>query len=215
MTFGSPALVPVEADRHDWTYAVFLAAKQEDLYAFDPQSPGHQRFAHIPGFQTTDYPMQLLWGPGTREDLLQVIDRFSVAAPIDAVTFLDRTFYIRRAPSGVVEYPRDRLDVLSANLAEESAVWQVLRADFPADAFVAVRDHLDGGSTAAVNTTFISRLSGGTRPRFSTPRRRNKVRSELRAPAASGFATRLSRHAANKRFARKAWVRRQTLIDGR
>jgi hypothetical protein len=50
--------------------------------------------------------------------------------------------------------------VLGANLADESAVWQVLRADFPADAFVAVRDHLDACAATAVNATLITRLSG-------------------------------------------------------
>jgi hypothetical protein len=160
VTFGSLAQLRIESDHRDWTYAVFLAAAEEDLVAFDFQSPGHQRFAYVPGFQMTNYPVQLLWGPGPWDDLIQVIDRFSDEAPVDQVTFLDRTFYVRRTSDGALEYPRDRSDVLGGNLADESAVWKVLRADFPADAFVAVRDHLDGSAATAGNTTLITRLTG-------------------------------------------------------
>jgi hypothetical protein len=114
VTFGSLAQLRIESDHRDWTYAVFLAAAEEDLVAFDSQSPGHQRFAYVPGFQMTNYPVQLLWGPGSWDDLIQVIDRFSDEAPVDQVTFLDRTFYVRRTSDGAVEYPRDRSDVLGA-----------------------------------------------------------------------------------------------------
>jgi hypothetical protein len=159
-TFGSLTPVRIESERRDWTYAVFLAAAEEDLIDFDLQSPGHQRFACVPGFQMTNYPAQLLWGPGSWDDLMQVIDRFSDEAPVDEVTFLDRTFYVRRTSDGTVEHPRDRSDVLRANLADESAVWEILRADFPADAFVAVRHRLDGSAATAANTTLMACLTG-------------------------------------------------------
>jgi hypothetical protein len=160
VTFGSLAQLRIKSDRRDWTYAVFLAAAEEDLIAFDFQSPGRHRFAYLPGFQLTSYPMRQLWGPGSWNDLIQVIDRFSDDAPADEVTFLDRTFYVRRTSDGAVEYPRDRLDVLGAKLADESAVWEVLRADFPDDAFAAVRAQLNDSPTTTANTTRIARLTG-------------------------------------------------------
>lgn len=160
ITFGSLANVRVESDHREWTYPVFLAPTDEDLIAFDFQSPGYQRFAYIPGFQMTNYPVQLLWGPGLWDDLIQHIEGFSDKAPVDQVSFLDRTFYARRTSRGAIEYPRDRSDVLAANLADESAVWNVLRADFPADAFVAVRDHLDPSTMTPGNATLIAPLSG-------------------------------------------------------
>ncbi len=56
VTFGSLAQLRIESDHRDWTYAVFLAAAEEKLVAFDFQSPGHQRFAYVPDFQMTNYP---------------------------------------------------------------------------------------------------------------------------------------------------------------
>jgi hypothetical protein len=151
VTFGSLTQLQNEKDHRNWTYAVFLAPAEEDLIALDHQSPGHQRFA---------YPVQLLWGPESWEDLLQVIDRFSDETPVDQVTFLDRTFYVRMTSDGSIEYPRDRSDVLAAELGDEAAVWTVLRADFPADAFVTVRDQLEGSAANPGNTTLITRLAG-------------------------------------------------------
>ena len=65
VTYGSLAPVPADSERRDWSYAVFLAAAHEELFDFDLQSPGYQRFAYTPGFQMTEYPMGLLWGPGS------------------------------------------------------------------------------------------------------------------------------------------------------
>jgi hypothetical protein len=160
VTFGSLAQLRTESDHRDWTCAVFLAAADEELVDFDFRAPGRQRFAHIPGFQMTNYPVELLWGPGSWNDLIQVVDGFSDEAPGDKVTFLDRTFYVRVTRNGRIEYPRDRSDVLAVDLTDESAVWYVLRADFPADAFVAVRDQLDDSTATSANTTLITRLTG-------------------------------------------------------
>jgi hypothetical protein len=159
VTFGSLAQVRAASNRSDWTYAVFLAPADEELVDFDFEAPGHQRFAHMPGFQMTNYPVELLWGPGCWRDLLQAVGRFSDEAPVDTVNFLDRTFYVRVAQDGGIEYPRDRSDVLAAGLADELPVWYVLRADFPADAFVAARAHIHS-PTATTGTTLITRLTG-------------------------------------------------------
>lgn len=165
VTLGSLGNLRAESKHRDWSYAVFLAAADEELVDFDYRAPGRQRFAHLPGFQMTNYPVELLWGPASWDDLILAVERFSDQAPIDEVTFLDRIFYVRRTADGAVEYPRDRFDVLGANLADESAVWNVLRADFPADAFVAVRDHVDGSAATDANVTLVARLTGDTAAR--------------------------------------------------
>jgi hypothetical protein len=159
VTFGSLAQIRTESTRRDWTYAVFLAAADEELVDFDFEAPGHQRFAHVRGFQMTNYPVEMLWGPGSWKDLVQAVDELSDEAPVDRVKFLDRTFYVRVTQDGRIEYPRDRSDVLAADLTEESAVWYVLRADFPADAFVAVRDHLPSPTPTFSTTTLITRVT--------------------------------------------------------
>ena len=76
------------------------------------------------------------------------------------MTFLDRIFYVRQGSEGAVEHPRDASDVLGAALADESAIWEVLRADFPADAFVAVRDDLARTDPSSSTVMRLARLTG-------------------------------------------------------
>jgi hypothetical protein len=87
VTSGSLAQLRTESDHRDWTYTVFLAAADEELVDFDSQAPGRQRLAHIPGFQMTNYPVELLWGPGSWNDLIEAANEFSDAAPIDTVKY--------------------------------------------------------------------------------------------------------------------------------
>lgn len=144
VTFGSLAQVRAEADRDDWTYAVYLAVAEEELTTIGAPTPGGIGFAHTPGFQMTNYPAQLLWGPGARNELLAVLDGFSDVDPADQVEFLDRCFYIRATAAGGIEFPRAPHDVCGLELNDESASWHVLRADFPMDAYALLRngDHL-------------------------------------------------------------------------
>lgn len=160
LTFGMVASVRAESGRHDWTYAVYLTARDEELTTTDATDPGHLRFAHIPGCQSTNYPTSLLWGPGAWSELLATLDALSDQTPTDHVPFLDRVFYVRVTNSEKPEYPRDRADVLAADLHDGSATWYVIRADFPADAYVFVRDRDETPGVGEGPATLIRCLTG-------------------------------------------------------
>lgn len=161
VTFGSLPLVPLERDKRDWTYALFLAADGEELVEFDWESPGHQRFLYTPGFQMTQFPAELLWGPGSQDELIAALQDFNDQTPTDTVAFLDRVFYIRTTEGASrPDFPRSATDVLDLHLDDASAVWYVMRADAPMDAWVLVRDAADMLAQNSRRTGFISRLVG-------------------------------------------------------
>lgn len=166
VTFGSLALVPAERGKRDWTYAVFLAADGEELIDFDWENPGRHRFLHTPGFQMTQYPCELLWGSGSQDDLVAGLASFDDQKPVDAVPFLDRTFYIRVAEAASrPDFPRSPADLSEYIGVDPSAVWFAIVADFPMDAWVLVRDsaeRLVGGSQLPPG---ITRLTGDAEAR--------------------------------------------------
>lgn len=138
VTFGSPMGVHAsDAPRDDWTYAVFLASEDDELATLNHRQPGTQRFSYTPGFETTRYPCELIWGPGPRSELLPVLSDYEAAE--DTVTHLDRLFMIRRSADGL-EMPRSLADTASTTMIDE-ATWYVVRADDPFDAFHHVREH--------------------------------------------------------------------------
>jgi hypothetical protein len=55
-SFSSLAQIRAATDQADWTYAVYLAAAEEDLTTIGAPTPGGIGFAHVPGFQMTTYP---------------------------------------------------------------------------------------------------------------------------------------------------------------
>jgi hypothetical protein len=157
MTFVSLPLVPLETDTSGWTYAVYLASDSEDLTSWD--GSGRQRFAHEPGFQLTALPVELAWGPDSHAELVPHLPSFVVDDPVDQVEYLDRVFFIR-AFGDEVELPRSASDVISFLPASEEAVWHVVRADYPADAFVFVRDRHDERPDVQANVGLMKRLIG-------------------------------------------------------
>jgi hypothetical protein len=149
-----------KADRRDWTFALYLAAAEEDLTVYDHEHPGHQRFAFVPGFQASEFPMQPLWGPGYMTDLAAAISGFSDPAPVDEVTFLDRMFYVRRRADSIIELPRNVSDVQTGCLVDESTHWHVLRADFPIDALIAARELFEQPDATLTHATHVVSLTG-------------------------------------------------------
>lgn len=127
-----------EADSklQDATFAVYLAAPEEELY----DTHGGLSFCHRPGFQWTDLPCDLLWGPGSLSDLVGELDRFEGGALNDRVQHLDRLFVIR-VDGDTVDDPRSPADFDACDLTEGS--WHVIRADHPYDALRHVREHRD------------------------------------------------------------------------
>jgi hypothetical protein len=142
LVYSSLSAVRTDNDHRDWTYAVFLAADGEELVDFDWAAPGRQRFLHTPGLEMTRYPAECLWGPAGHEQLLRVIDGFNDEDSADEVEFLDRTFYIRGGDAeGRPEFPRTASQVVESGLSDPTAEWHVVRADYPMDAWVLVRDN--------------------------------------------------------------------------
>jgi hypothetical protein len=146
--FASLELVRAEEERRDWMYAVFLAAADEDLVDFIVGRSGY-RFCHAPGFQTTRYPCELLWGPGSWADLLATLDTFAGVA--DDVEYLDRLFFVR-ANDGSIDMPRASADLEAAEDPGD-ATWHAVLADHPLDAWQHVRSHEPGEARAGDTCT--------------------------------------------------------------
>lgn len=160
LSFGSLAQVRAETDSEDWTYAIYLAAAEDELTTIGAPNAGGIGFTHVPGFQMTTYPVELLWGPGARDELIECLDQFSDDSPYDEVPFLDRLFYIRRTNATGIEFPRDRDDVLATELDDDTSSWYVLRTDFPIDAYVLIRDSWHAADRELANPAVITELSG-------------------------------------------------------
>jgi hypothetical protein len=160
LTFGSLPQVRDESHHQGWNYCVYLAAREEELVTIGGPHRSGAGFAHLPGFQTTAYPMELLWGPGAGPELVASLAEFSDQHPMDEVQFLDRTFYIRQVNGGAIEFPRDRRDVLAAELDDASATWFVVCADFPMDAFGIVRDLQHNPASQPASKAIVAHLSG-------------------------------------------------------
>jgi hypothetical protein len=135
-----PSLLSVREDDpkfRDWIYTIYLASPDEGLVRVGGNGP---KATHRPGFETTMFPCELLWGPGPRDELIPQLDRFEDESLCDDLEYLDRVFVIR--------IDGDRPDdarspkQFYASL-EKTGVWHVVRADHPLDAWCHVRDHLD------------------------------------------------------------------------
>ncbi|MCU1622915.1 MAG: hypothetical protein JWL79_1760 [Frankiales bacterium] len=88
-------------------------------------------------YETTHYPAELLWGPGTEEQLKM----WAKSAPTssDCVSYLDRLFLIRTL-DGRVDPPM-RPDVAAGRTGHDrGGHWHLVRADYPTDAFGHVRN---------------------------------------------------------------------------
>jgi hypothetical protein len=142
----------------DATFAVYLAAPEEELCDIH----GEMSFRHRPGFQWTDLPCDLLWGPGSQSDLVGQLDRFEGDALNDRVQHLDRLFVIR-VNGEKIDDPRSPSDFHACDSTEGS--WHVIRADHPYDALRHVRDHrekppseLNDGSCPDCSVTELGRF---------------------------------------------------------
>ncbi|BDH15386.1 hypothetical protein [Streptomyces hygroscopicus] len=90
-------------------------------------------------YETTRFPTDYLWGPGTREEARAWLEREQPEG--DSVDFIDRVFLIQ---------DRGRLlppirPAVAAGLPDDErvGVWHAVRADFPDDAFVHVKGSTD------------------------------------------------------------------------
>jgi hypothetical protein len=135
VTFTSVRQVrEVDPTLADGTFSVYLATPYEELCEIGRELS----FRHRPGFQWTDSPCDLLWGPGPRSDLTAQLDRFETDTLNDQVQCLDRLFIIR-VDGDEIDDPRSPSDFEACDLTQGS--WHVIRADHPYDALRHVRAH--------------------------------------------------------------------------
>ena len=117
---SGPASCPPDPQFADWACAVVRAV---------PQDEGLNRLDAL--YESTAYPCDLLWGPGSWEDACAWLEREQ--PPEDEVDVLDRLFLFQRH-EGRIYLPRS--PDTTAGLAEEKrhGAWYLIRADYPADA---------------------------------------------------------------------------------
>ncbi len=89
-------------------------------------------------YETTRYPAEYLWGPGTREDGIAWLDANSPQP--DECDYLDRVLIIRHH-DGQLFLPMKPETAAALPTSEHAGQWYAVRADFPNDAFAHVRNH--------------------------------------------------------------------------
>jgi hypothetical protein len=114
------ASLPPDPQFADWTCVVVRAVLHDD---------GLARFDAL--YETTTYPCDLLWGPGSWDDAAAWLKQAQPAS--DEVDVLDRLFLIQHH-EGRIYLPRS-LDVAAGLTGDERhGMWYFIRADFPSDA---------------------------------------------------------------------------------
>lgn len=142
----------IEGEERSWQYAVFLAAEGEELVGFGID------FTHKPGFQTTWFPCEKLW-EGTWSDLVREIESGTFDSSYDAVSHLDRLFFVRKHEEGI-DFARSPDDLLALASLPEGR-WYAIVADTPFDAYAHVRDHeREGEAEAESCPTCFVRIQG-------------------------------------------------------
>jgi len=135
VTSGLASAFPANQEHAEWTYVLVLAVlHDEGLMRFDAQ------------YETTTYPCDLLWGPGTwRDATVWLKDEQPVEDEVDG---LDRLFLIQYDEHHL-HLPR-RPDV-AASLGEDQrrGQWYLVRADFPLDTFGHIRHVVTEGPSSS------------------------------------------------------------------
>ncbi|MFD7161419.1 hypothetical protein ACFV9C_43015 [Kribbella sp. NPDC059898] len=112
----------------DWKYTVVRAvADDPDLFDFNSR------------YEQTAYAAEWLWGPGSVDD---AVAWMKAAAPaVDEQDHLDRVFAIR-IHDGQLCAPQRPEIALKAAPADQAGEWSAVRADFPTQALVHVRNRV-------------------------------------------------------------------------
>lgn len=98
--------------------------------------------------ETTHFPSEYLWGPGSQEDALAWLQ--AVQPQPDEVDYLDRLFLIRASDDrGNQPYRPEACAALSAD--QRIGTWHLVLADHPADALLHVRKLRDGTQGCAAD----------------------------------------------------------------
>jgi hypothetical protein len=96
-----------------------------------------------PRFETTQYPVELLWGPGTAE---QARTWTEAHRPVDdEVDTLDRHFVIRRHGDRI-DPPRSTAVTAGLPTSQRTGDWFLVKVDDPLSAFNHIRNQTDQDS---------------------------------------------------------------------
>lgn len=120
------------AERDGWRWILVRAVEQDDVWGF------HCDFA------TTQYPAELLWGPGSVREAIAWFE--STLPEGDEVEYLDRRFVLRTS-TAEVDPPRTIEQFLGLPADARAGSWLLAKADYPTDAYRHVRSLLTGGSS--------------------------------------------------------------------
>ena len=125
-----------ESEHCGWPHLIVRALPIDELWSYDAD------------FQTTRYPVDLLWGPGTWSDAIAWL---SQSRPMtDDIDYLDRWFVVRTQGVSNVDPPRSPNQFAGLGPADQGGNWYLLQADFPEDAFACAR--WVAGSSAGATT---------------------------------------------------------------
>jgi hypothetical protein len=116
-------------DTRDYTFIVVQGCERDDglyggLSSFDTQ------------VENTSFPTDLLWGPGSWSEAVEWIEDRRPGP--DDVEYLERPFMVR-VHKDQADVPR-RPQVAAGLEDEPDTTWYLVRADYPLDAFVHVRN---------------------------------------------------------------------------
>jgi hypothetical protein len=132
---GLASNYPAGPEYADWTYVLVRAVLHDDgLRRFDAQ------------YETTTFPCELLWGPGTWQDAAAWLKEEQPAD--DEVEILDRLFLLQHRQNRFY-LPRSPDVTAGLNERERQGTWHLVRADFPADAYSHARQIAAGQSSCS------------------------------------------------------------------
>jgi hypothetical protein len=113
-----------EVGRSNWQFILVRAVEADDVWGFHAD------------LETTRYPCDYLWGPGTAKEAIDWLGE-DTPAP-DEVTYMDRWFTVR-AGSPEPDPPRNLSQFAGLPDSERAGEWLLIKADYPLDAYVHAR----------------------------------------------------------------------------
>lgn len=130
----------------EWTCVVVRAVDEDEgVWEFSAQ------------YERTNFPADLLWGPGSPAEALTWINETQPQA--DTISYLDRLFAVR-IHDGRASIARRPEIALALPPQRREGRWLIVRADFPIDAFVHAR-HLKDGVPCGGSESIVRHLNGG------------------------------------------------------
>lgn len=140
LTWFAAAQLQPHSDIRNFTFVVIQACDRDDGLYWGIRNFNAQ-------VEATSFPTELLWGPGPWSDAATWLDNQRLEP--DYVEYVDRPFMVR-VHDGLVDMPR-RPGVAAGMGEDSTSKWHLVKADYPADAFVHARNvaSSEGGTPCA------------------------------------------------------------------